>query len=48
MMEREDFVVNPKHQYHVSQGGEHACSANNQKIEDYYEYLRLSHFTNEL
>ena len=28
------FLANPKHQYHVSQCGEHDCSANNKKKEN--------------
>ena len=42
------FPTNPKHQYRVSQCGEHNCSANNKKNEDYYEYPNLSYFTDEL
>ena len=45
--EKKTFVANPKHQYHVSQSGEHDCSANNRRNGDYYEYLRLSHFMDE-
>ena len=47
MMERKAFLVNPKHEYLVSQRGEHDCSAHNKKNGDYYEYPRLSHFTYE-
>ena len=47
-MERKAFLPNPKHQDRVSQCGEHDCSVNNKKNGYYYEYPRLSHFTNEL
>ena len=42
------FLANMKHQYHVSQYGEHDCHANNKKNEDYYEYPSLSQFTDRL
>ena len=45
---KEGFLENPKHQYHVSQYGEHDCGAYNKKNGDYYEYPSLSHFTDEL
>ena len=48
MMEGKAFLANPKHQYHVSQCGEHDYSANNKKNGDYYEYPSSSHFANEL
>ena len=48
MVERKAFPANPKHPYHVSQGGEHDCSANNKKNGDYYEYLSLPHFADQL
>ena len=35
-------------QYCLSQLGEHHCNANNKKNGNYYEYLNLSHFMNEL
>ena len=41
------FLANPNHQYRVSQCGEHDCRANTQKNGDYYEYPRLSHFTDK-
>ena len=44
MVERRAFPANPKHQYCVSQGGEHDCSANNKKNGDYYEYSCLPDF----
>ena len=47
MVEGEAFLANPKHQYCVSQYGEHDCSAYNGKNGDYNEYLSLSHFTDE-
>ena len=36
-------LANPKHQYHVSQKGEHDSSAHKKKSGDYYEYPSLSH-----
>ena len=33
MVERKAFLANLKHQYYVSQCGEHDCSAHNKKIE---------------
>ena len=42
------FHANPKHQYRVSQCGEHDCHANNKRNRDCYEYRSLSHFTDEL
>ena len=48
MVERKTFLANPKYQYHVSQCGEHDCSANNKRNGDYYEYPSLPHFTDEL
>ena len=47
MVEKKAFLVNPKTQYHVSQCGEHDCSAHNERNEDYKEHPSLSHFTNE-
>ena len=44
MVERKTFPANPKHQYSVSQRGEHDCSAHNKKNGDYYEYPGLSYF----
>ena len=43
MVERIAFPANPKHQDHVSQRGEHDCSAKNQNDGNYYEYPSLSH-----
>ena len=48
MMEKKAFVPNPKHQYHVSQCGEHDCYVNNKENGDYYEYPSLSPFSNKL
>ena len=48
MRERNAFPANPKHQYRLSQRGEHDCSAHNNKKGDYYEYQSLSHFMDEL
>ena len=42
------FLAIPKHQYHLSQWGEHDYSANNKRNGDYYGYPSLSHFTDEL
>ena len=47
MGERKAFLANPKHQYLVSQCGEHDCNANNTRNEDYYEYPTLSLITDE-
>ena len=47
MVARKTFLSNPKHQYHVSQLGEHDCSVHNKKSGNYYENSRLSHFTDE-
>ena len=44
MVESKAFLPNPKHQYCVSQCGEHSFSANNEKNGDYNEYPSLSHF----
>ena len=33
MVDRKAFDANPKHQYHVSYGGEHDCSAHKKNIE---------------
>ena len=47
MVERKAFSRNPKHQYRVSQFGEHGYSALNEKNGDCNEHSRLLHFTNE-
>ena len=47
MVQRKAFVANPKHQYRVSQKGEHDCSAHNKKNVDCYEYPSLTHFTDK-
>ena len=41
------FLAKAKHQYHVSQCGEHDCSVHNEKKGDYNEYSSLSHFPDE-
>ena len=41
------FLANPKHQYPISQWGEHDCSDHNKKNIDYHEYPSLSHFIDE-
>ena len=46
-MEKKAFLANPKHQYRVSQYGEHDCSAHNKKNGNYYEYPSLCHLTGE-
>ena len=48
MEEQKAFLANPKHQYRISQCGEHNCSANNKKNRDYYKYPSLSHLIDEL
>ena len=48
MVERKAFLANTKHQYRVSQYGEQDCGANNKRNADYYKYLNLSHFTDEI
>ena len=47
MVERKAFHANPKHQYRVSQYGEHDYRAHNKKNVDYSEYSTLTHFTQE-
>ena len=42
MVPKKSFQANPKHQYYVSQCGEHDCSAQNKKNGDCYEYQSLS------
>ena len=42
------FLANPKHQYHVSQYGEHDCATNKKGNGDYYEYPNLPQFMDEL
>ena len=46
-MEIKAFLANPRHQYRVSQLGEHDYSAHNKKNEDYYKHPSLSNFTDE-
>ena len=41
------LLENAKHQYCVSQCGEHYCHSNNKKNRYYYEYPSLSHFRDE-
>ena len=38
MVEKKGILANPKHQFQVSQCGEHGCSANEKKNGDYNEY----------
>ena len=42
------LLVNPKHQYRVSQCGEHDCRANKKKNGDYYESPSLFPFSNQI
>ena len=48
MVERKAFLANTKHQYRVSQYGEPDYGANNKRNADYYTFLSLSHFTEEI
>ena len=48
MVERKDFLVNPKHHHRGFQHGEHDCIANGNKNEDSNEGPSLSHFTYEI
>ena len=45
--ENGEKIVNPKHQYHVSQWEEHDCGTYNKKNGDYYEHASLSYFPDE-
>ena len=47
MVQRKAFRANPKHQYRLSQKGEHDCCAHNEKNGDYNKYPSLSHFMDE-
>ena len=42
------FPTDLKHQYRISQYGEHDCCANNKKNGYYYKYPNLFHFTDKL
>ena len=50
MVERKAFLANPnpKHQYCVSQWGEHDCRDHNKRNGDYNEYPSLSRFIDKL
>ena len=48
MVERKDFLANPKHQDRAPQCEEHDCSANNKHNGDYYEYISLPLSMNKL
>ena len=37
VVDRKAFLANPRHPYHVSQCGDHDCSASNKKNRDYNE-----------
>ena len=41
---RKALLANPKHQYRVSQGEKHDCSAHNKDNGDYYDCPSLSYF----
>ena len=47
MVERNAFLANQKHEYHISQRDEHDCNAHNEKSGDYCEYRSSTHFTDE-
>ena len=47
MVKRKAFLANPKDQYCASQCGEHDCTIHNEMNVDYYEYLSLTHLTEE-
>ena len=47
MVKRKAFLVNLKHQYPVSEWGEHDCGAYNKKNGDYYKLASLSHLMDE-
>ena len=48
MVEGEAFLANLKHQYRVSECGEHDCTPYNKKNGDYYAYQCLPYFMDEL
>ena len=48
MVERKAFLAIPKHQYRVSQCGEHDCTANNKMNGDYNKHPSLSNFMDKL
>ena len=45
---RKSFPANPKHQYRVSQCGDHNYSANNNNNGDYNGYPSLPHLMDKL
>ena len=47
MVKGKAFLAILKHQYRVSQYGEHDCRAHNEKNGDYYDYPVLTHFTDK-
>ena len=47
MVERKAYLAKSKHQYCVSQCGEHDCSARNKKNRDCYDFPSLIHFIDE-
>ena len=47
IVERNAFLVDPKHQYRVSECGEHDCSTQNEKNGDYNKYPSFYHFMDE-
>ena len=48
MVDRKVFLANPKHQYRVSQYGEHDCRATNKMNGDYYGHPSLTHLMDKL
>ena len=48
MVERKPFLAKSKHQYCVSQRGEHDCRAYNKMYGDYYENPSLTHIIDKL
>ena len=48
MVEWKASLTNPKHQYLVSQRGEHDCMPNHKKNIDYYENPSLTHLVDKL
>ena len=47
MVEGKGFHANPKHQYRVSQCGEHDFSGHNKEKGDYFEFPSLSYSSDE-
>ena len=47
MVEEKGFLANLKHQYRVSQCGELDFNGHNKEKGDYFEFLSLSHSSDE-